>query len=1019
MTAPARPPLIGRTDELRSLAELFEAARAGTPGVALVSGEAGVGKSRLVAELVDRAGRAGAVVLAGAAVDVGESPPLLPLTLAVRTLAREPAGRAIVEPWRGELEALGLLPPAPGAAVQAVPHHLDAAGRVLLGLAADRPVLFVVEDVQWADRATRDLLAYLTAIMLDARLLVVVTHREGGGSPGLDELGLGGLRRHPRVRGLSLGPLDRGAIAELVARAPLPDTDVEDPVELVWQRSRGNAFIAEETVRALRDRDPMAVSGTLRDLVLGRVRALPEDARTVVRALSVAEGAVSHELAQLVTGLPPDRLLTAVRHVVEEGSVVLDGPGAEGGDDGYRLRHGLAVDVVSADLLPAERRDLHRRYAAALAELTAGGDRSAVAALLAHHWDRAGDDARALTAAADAASAAERVHGYADAYRHWRRVADLVAGRTSTPARPAPEPVVSVGLDRPASLERAAEAAHLAGEHDAAVSVLQERIGLTAPADPQRATLVARLGDYLLAAGRGVEAEGAYREALRLGGEAHVALLAGHAEALQAAGRFADARDEATRALEAARHAGTLDEQARVLVTLGFSLAYLEDTQAGAAALAEGLRVAEASGSPAVLGSAYHRRAELLSGPLNALSEGIDLALAGAERLTELGLGRTHGVRLLALAANGQFRCGRWDEAVEVIDQAFRARPSGSEALDIRLSRGRMRVGRGDLSGAAEDLDAVAMLAHDTVGARYRVPLLTLRAGLDMFLGRPEQAVGHTVAGLDALETGHDDVWLEAPLIWHGLRAHAETVRLDRPPPAGEVVHRLRESGTGLHDRARRAVPMVGGLVRVFAQMCDAEVTRADGDSDPELWGEVAAQWRRRDQPYNVAYGQLRRAEALLARRTRSKAAAEALAEAHHIATQLGARPFLEEVRDLGRRARIRLPDLVVEPERAAVPAVPAPVPGSEDARPAAPRVAASRPSRRDVLASLTPRETEVLAEIAAGHTNREIAQRLFISEKTVGIHVTHLLAKLGVRSRVQAGAVYLRAAPTEPHPTP
>ncbi|GAA4685281.1 LuxR family transcriptional regulator [Pseudonocardia yuanmonensis] len=1017
MTAPARPPLIGRTDELRSLGEMFEAARAGTPGVALVCGEAGVGKSRLVAELAALAGRSGAVVLAGAAVDVGESPPLLPLTLAVRALAREPAGKAVVEPWRGELEALGLLPPSPGGAPQVVPHPLDAAGRVLLGLAADRPVLLVVEDVQWADRATRDLLSYLTAIMMDARLLVVVTHREGGGSPGLDELGLGGLRRHPRVRAVPLGPLDRPGIAELVTREPLPATEVEDPVELVWQRSRGNAFIAEETVRALRDRDPMAVSGTLRDLVLGRVRALPEDARTVVRALSVAEGPVSHELAQLVTGLPPDRLLTAVRYVVEEGSVVLDGPGAEGGDDGYRLRHGLAVDVVAADLLPAERRDLHRRYAAALAELTAGADRSAVAALLAHHWDRAGDDARALTAAADAASAAERVHGYADAYRHWRRVADLVAGR-SAPARPRPErppePVVTVGLDRPASLERAAEAAHLAGEHDAAVSVLQERIGLTDPADPRRATLVARLGDYLLAAGRGVEAEGAYREALRLGGEAHVGLLAGHAEALQAAGRFADARAEATRALEAARRSGSLDEQARVLVTLGFSLAYLEDTQAGAAALAEGLRVAEASGSPAVLGSAYHRRAELLSGPLNALSEGIDLALAGAERLTELGLGRTHGVRLLALAANGQFRCGRWDEAVEVIDQAFRARPSGSEALDIRLSRGRMRVGRGDLTGAAEDLDAVAMLAHDTVGARYRVPLLTLRAGLDMYQGRPERAVGHTIAGLDVVEGGHDDVWLEAPLIWHGMRAHAETVRLDRPPPPDDVVDRLRASLAGLHDRARRAVPMVAGLVGVFAQMCDAEVTRADGDSDPDLWGEVAAQWRRRDQPYNVAYAQLRRAEALLARRTRSRAAADALTEAHTIAGQLRAVPFLEEVRDLGRRARIPLPD----PERVVVSgevAAASGAPGSAGARVPTPRT----PSKRDVLASLTPREVEVLGEIAVGHTNREIAQRLFISEKTVGIHVTHLLAKLGVRSRVQAGAVYLRAAPTETRPTP
>jgi DNA-binding NarL/FixJ family response regulator len=90
-------------------------------------------------------------------------------------------------------------------------------------------------------------------------------------------------------------------------------------------------------------------------------------------------------------------------------------------------------------------------------------------------------------------------------------------------------------------------------------------------------------------------------------------------------------------------------------------------------------------------------------------------------------------------------------------------------------------------------------------------------------------------------------------------------------------------------------------------------------------------------------------------------------------------------------------------------------VPGAARAQ----RAPASRPARRDVLAALTPRETEVLAEVAAGHTNREIAQRLFISEKTVGIHVTHLLAKLGVRSRVQAGAVYLRAGTSEARPTP
>jgi DNA-binding CsgD family transcriptional regulator/tetratricopeptide (TPR) repeat protein len=986
--------LLGRTVELGTLTGLLAAAAAGTAGVALVSGDAGVGKTRLVAELADRAHRTGALVLSGAALDVGEGPPLLPFTLAVRAL--DPA---LVAPWRAELAGLGVLPgDGPAAATP-----LDAAGRVLLGLAARQPVLWVVEDVQWADRTTRDLLKYLTAIMTGARLLVVVTHRADAGSPGLDALGLGGLRRHPRVHDLRLGPLDEEAVAGLVARAALP----EDPGDLVWRRSQGNAFIAEETLRALRDRARDAVPDTLRDLVLDRVRALSPDARTVVRALSVAEGTAPHELVAMVTELPEERLFAAVREAVAEGSVVLDGAGGEG----YRLRHGLAVDVVAADLLPAERRELHRRHAAGLAELG-----SATPASLAHHWDRAGDDRRALAATAHAAEAAERVRGYADAYRHWRRAAELVPDPLA-PARPASDGAGSPGggaasssrahphesrpavqaaapgplepqvadlrgsgpLDRARTLERAAEAAHLAGEHAAAVDTLRERLALGGgPA------LRTRLGGYLVDAGRGAEAEHVYREVLREAPD--VRALAGYAEALHLAGRFADARTEAARALDAARAGGALVEQARMLVTLGYALAYLEDGAAGAAALAEGLRVAEESGSAEVLGRAYHGRAELLSGPLGAVAAGIEVALAGAARLTELGLGRTHGVRLLALAANGWFRVGRWDEAVAVIDRAFAAHPSGSEAMDIRLARGRMRVGRGDLDGAAEDLDEVAMLADGTAGTRYTVPLLTLRSGLAMFRGRPEAGVAHAVAGL-TLTAGHDDVWLDAPLVWHGLRAHAECVRLGRPLPGPETVALLREHFAALGARAEGAAPPVAESVRMHALMSEAEVTRADGASDPELWGEVVRRWESRAMPYNVAYGLLRRAEARLAERTRDRRAAEDLRRAHALGTELGARPFLDEVRDLARRARVQLPEAA------------APVPPASAAR------------SRDRLDTLTPREREVLAEIAGGLTNREIAGRLFISEKTVGIHVTHIFAKLGVRTRVQAGAVLLRGS--------
>jgi DNA-binding NarL/FixJ family response regulator len=170
--------------------------------------------------------------------------------------------------------------------------------------------------------------------------------------------------------------------------------------------------------------------------------------------------------------------------------------------------------------------------------------------------------------------------------------------------------------------------------------------------------------------------------------------------------------------------------------------------------------------------------------------------------------------------------------------------------------------------------------------------------------------------------------------------------------------------------------------------MCTAEDGRAAGRSDPQAWERVAQIWRASRQPYPAAYAHLRRAEALLATRANSAAATDSLRRAAQTARDLGAIPLLAEIVDLADRARVS-----IDP--------PQPVP--EPARPALPD---------DELAALTARELEVLTELSRGRTNREIAQRLFISEKTVGVHVSRIYAKLDVHSRVQASAVLLRARP-------
>jgi DNA-binding NarL/FixJ family response regulator len=428
-----------------------------------------------------------------------------------------------------------------------------------------------------------------------------------------------------------------------------------------------------------------------------------------------------------------------------------------------------------------------------------------------------------------------------------------------------------------------------------------------------------------------------------------------------------------------------------VLATLGFGLAYLEDAAAGEAALAEALAVAERVGGPADVARAYLNLAELLSGPLNEMERGIAVAREGLARVRALGLARSAGVGLLSLVANGLFRLGRWDEAATVIAEAWTLDPTGAQAMELRLARCKVDMGQGRLDAAEDDLEAVGLLATGTTGPRYRVPLRTLRAGLEMWRGRPDRALEHVGAGLDVVEDGSDDVWVVAPLVWHGARARAELSRLGMRPADAAVSERLHRHAADLVRRADGSVPAVRDVVLTFVATCAAEDTYVDGAPDPDVWAEVARRWHALHQPYPAAYALLRQAEAAFAPRARSARGAEALRRAEAAAAVMGAAPLLAEIRELAAHARVELRAAPAHGRSAAVPA-------------------SRRPA--DPLQALTAREQEVLEVLAGGLTNREIAGRLFISEKTVGVHVGRIYHKLGVRGRVQATSLFRRARP-------
>ncbi|WP_239134204.1 LuxR family transcriptional regulator [Rugosimonospora africana] len=1013
-------PLIGRARDLTVLREALDEVERRDSAAVFLLGDSGVGKTRLLAAATDQLRATGAVVLSGACLDIGDASPLHPLRQALRRHAAEPVradtGRA--EPGGADTGGAETSVAAAVAASAAV-HELmeildgtaispDGAGalleRVSRGLAAvagGRVLVLAVDDLQWADRSTRQLLLYLLAGLGGVRLLVLGAVRTETvlGTDPLRQM-LSELRRLRSVRVLELSPLDRAeteALATAVAGRPL------DPValELVWVRSGGNPFFVEELARGARD-GRVELSDTLREMVFARVGALPEPARRVVTAVAAAVEPVEHELLARVVNLPEDPLIGAARTAVDKRILVA-------GEDGYRFRHRLIKEVLEPGLLPGERAGWHRRYAEALSDLPGGQMRNA---RLAHHWRMAGERIRALRAAVAAAEEAERLHGFAEAFDHWADALELADGLNTTDR--AEITVASL-------YQRAAEAAHRCGEHEQALALLGRPEASGSGISPSR--LHIRVARYLAALGRPTEAEVEYERVLA--GDQRTAqdtaIAAAHsAELLLQLGRYAEAGRRAARALEVAR---SIDDPASSLVlagaVLGFSQAYLDDPAAGLATVREALATAERLGGPVDIARAYLHLAELLTGPLNELEDGVEVARRGADYVERLGLGRTYGSRLLAVASNGLFRLGEWSEAENIITTALRHRPAGAEAVELLLARCRIRVGRGDLDAAERDLEATDTLLAAGGGARHVLPLLTLRAGLMMWRGRPDQAREAVRQGLDLAESRSDDVWLQAPLVWHGLRAEAEARSTGAAAPDPDAIRRLRLVAERISSDSAPAAKPVRETVIGYRELCAAEISRVEGRSEPAAWERAAAVWERNNHPYPAAYARLRQAEALFGQRTRNAEAARVLRDAYRTAVRLGAGPFIEEIRQLADRARTSLDEPAVSPTQRPPTQQPPntqatetrpPSPEHAGTQPAGTQPSRTQPAGTGELAGLTERELQVLARVAAGDTNREIGEQLYISPRTVGVHISHILDKLGIRSRVQATAIYERS---------
>jgi DNA-binding CsgD family transcriptional regulator/tetratricopeptide (TPR) repeat protein len=980
--------LVARSRELDRLRAAFEQAVGGSATAVLVAGDAGVGKTRLTEELARLAADKGALVLTGRCLDATESGlAYLPFAEALAGVADREAAVA-AHPRLATLFPELALPdsPAPGSLVTGLPLPIgagdprgatrpeqdigqlqlfDAVYGLLGDLAGASPVVLVLEDLHWADGSTRRLLSFLCARLRAQRVLLIGTyraddlHRRHPLRPLLAE-----LVRLPAVQRLDLEPFGsadaRRFVAEL-AEEGLSDEALRE----VAARSEGNAFFAEELLAAYAGQGGGALPATLVDVLLARSERLTARAQQVIRAAAVAGRRVPDARLRAVAGLSETELEEALREAVQH-HILVPGDG-----EVYAFRHALLREAVYGELLPGERVRLHAAYARLLAAEPPG---RGTAAALAHHSMASHALPQALTASVTAAEEAARLGAPAEALEHLERALNLWH---VVPAEERPD-----GVDELWLLRRASWFAGTSGDPERAVAFARSGARAAEGAEPEVAAESLRRLAKTLSAVEGKEAEATevIRRAWELIKDCRSSYVKAWVLAVDAvierqADRFESARERAELAVRTAREAESPGPEADALTTLAAL-----DESAGLIEQSRELLI-EAMGRATEAGAlTTELRARHYLGinryEQGLLDEAVRVFDEGVARATETGLTWSgYGLELRIMQVTVRYVAGDWDGAQAAAEPPCH-RVSSTVSARLAGAGAPLLVGRGQLAEAARLLTELRPMWDREV--LLALTLGVTGAELACWQGRPEQGIA-TVD--DALRVARaNDQWLLAGIRLGavGVAAAADAVEratARRDAPAARTALEQGERLAGIaRATAEHGQPRTGELGpegRAWLCRAEAEAGRLSGPGDPALW-QAAVDAFGYGAGYEQAICRWRLAAALLGADERDRAAEE-LRAAHEVATRLGARPLREAARRLARRGRISL---------------------DEDAGP------------RGGIDPFTPRERAVIALVALGRTNRQVGAELFISEKTVSVHLSRVMAKLGAANRAEAVAV-------------
>ena len=942
--------LVGRDEESGHLQAALASAAAGRGGTVLLTGEAGIGKSRLVREIARAAGTRGFVVLAGRAVAGGVPTPYRPFAEAIVV-----AGRAGGLPDSAELDpfrpALGRLvpqwrPPQSAAGDESLVFLGEGTLRLLHVLSPDIGCLLVLEDLHWADRETLALLEYLADNLSAERVLCVGTLRdeEGGGAAALASV----LETRGSAVVLPLGRLDPAAMARM-AVACVGAADLPGAVQtFVAERAEGVPFLVEEVLAgligegALTERDGSwqasdlagaAVPATFGDAIRRRLDTVDADSRRVICAAAVLGRRFDWALLSPVTGMAAADVVAALRRGVGLQLIAAD-------RDSFRFRHALTHEAVLAGLLPPERALLAGRALAAV-EAAHPGLPGLWCMLAAELAERADNRSQAGTLLLEAGRRDLALGALASAEHTLMRARALIGPDDA---------MLRTGVD-----EALTEVLAMSGQVDQAIEMgktLLARLGGGTPS-VRAASLQLGIARAAIAGARWAEAAASIEIARGSPGADTAQADACAAQVAVGRGQLAEADQLARAALRAAEDDGRPEVACEALEVIG-RVARQRDLEAAERAFARAAAVASANGL-----QLWHLRALHELGTIDQLrTESVDRLLEARELAVAQGaLALTATLDLqIAAGLNKQFRA---DEALAAARRSAAASrrfqlATLPMALIFQATAHAIRGEEAEMQARIADAISLAPRDQDVLGCAWghcRATFSLLAEEIDAAHAQMETGAGLLLSSPATIAPPFLGLW---PLLGAALDRGAQDAAA-RVRSAHGTRHRVVAALLGYADailagrRGARAEAdsafaaadaEMGPLVswyRHYARRVAAEAALADGWGDPVGWLREAAAYfaaRGDDRVAAACRGLLRRAGAPVPRR---------------------------------RRGDGQLPGQLA-------------------------------------ALGVTEREADVLKLASQGLGNREIAERMFLSPRTVEKHVASLLAKTGLRRAQLAG---------------